>query len=199
MTRIATPTLADCQLHACVLMTNHVHLSLTPEHAASVPRSIVSRWAAVTSNISLTRTGEPAHSGTVGTNPPSCRPRPTCSYASATSSSTRYARAWCPDPGDHPWSNYRAVLSRPGVRPTEMVFVVGSAALFALSRSNAARLDANSCSTGPLLRAYWLKLFSRLWHRSQPMTSSVATVARVFPSSSIRFRSTGVRDSTVPL
>jgi REP element-mobilizing transposase RayT len=27
-----------CQLHAYVLMTNHVHLLLTPEHATSVPR-----------------------------------------------------------------------------------------------------------------------------------------------------------------
>ena len=31
-----------CQLHAYVLMTNHVHLLLTPEHAASVPGLIIS-------------------------------------------------------------------------------------------------------------------------------------------------------------
>jgi putative transposase len=31
-----------CQLHAYVLMTNHVHLLLTPEHATSVPRLIIS-------------------------------------------------------------------------------------------------------------------------------------------------------------
>jgi putative transposase len=32
----------QCRLHAYVLMTNHVHLLLTPEHAASVPRLIIS-------------------------------------------------------------------------------------------------------------------------------------------------------------
>jgi REP element-mobilizing transposase RayT len=31
-----------CQLHAYVLMTNHVHLLLTPEHATAVPRLIIS-------------------------------------------------------------------------------------------------------------------------------------------------------------
>jgi putative transposase len=33
---------ADCRLHAYVLMTNHVHLLLTPEQAQSVPRLIMS-------------------------------------------------------------------------------------------------------------------------------------------------------------
>lgn len=28
---------AECALHACVLMTNHVHLLLTPKRAAAVP------------------------------------------------------------------------------------------------------------------------------------------------------------------
>jgi len=32
----------ECQLHACALMTNHVHLPLTPEKAATVPKLIVS-------------------------------------------------------------------------------------------------------------------------------------------------------------
>jgi putative transposase len=31
-----------CHLHAYVLMTNHVHLLLTPEHATAVPRLIIS-------------------------------------------------------------------------------------------------------------------------------------------------------------
>lgn len=31
-----------CHLHAYVLMTNHVHLLLTPEQAPAVPRLIVS-------------------------------------------------------------------------------------------------------------------------------------------------------------
>ena len=30
-----------CALHAYVLMTNHVHLLVTPEHAASIPRLII--------------------------------------------------------------------------------------------------------------------------------------------------------------
>ena len=32
----------ECKLHAYVLMTNHVHLLLTPKRAASVPRLIMS-------------------------------------------------------------------------------------------------------------------------------------------------------------
>lgn len=32
----------ECQLHAYALMTNHVHLLLTPKHAAAVPRLIMS-------------------------------------------------------------------------------------------------------------------------------------------------------------
>jgi hypothetical protein len=52
--------------------------------------------------------GERAHFGTVGTNPRSCRPRPPCCCASATSSSTRYAHAWFPTPGEYAWSSYRA-------------------------------------------------------------------------------------------
>jgi putative transposase len=31
-----------CRLHAYVLMTNHVHLLLTPEHAARVPQVLIS-------------------------------------------------------------------------------------------------------------------------------------------------------------
>ncbi|MBI4986022.1 MAG: transposase [Rhodocyclales bacterium] len=33
---------ADCRLHAYTLMTNHVHLLLTPEKAAAVPRFVIS-------------------------------------------------------------------------------------------------------------------------------------------------------------
>ncbi|HTE13805.1 MAG TPA: transposase [Burkholderiales bacterium] len=32
----------DCALHAYVLMTNHVHLLLTPRKAAAVPRLLMS-------------------------------------------------------------------------------------------------------------------------------------------------------------
>ena len=32
-----------CALHAYVLMTNHVHLLLTPKKAAAVPRLVISR------------------------------------------------------------------------------------------------------------------------------------------------------------
>ncbi|MBL8512343.1 MAG: transposase [Betaproteobacteria bacterium] len=32
----------DCQLHAYVLMTNHVHLLLTPQKAALIPQLIMS-------------------------------------------------------------------------------------------------------------------------------------------------------------
>ena len=30
-----------CALHAYALMTNHVHLLVTPEHAASIPRIVI--------------------------------------------------------------------------------------------------------------------------------------------------------------
>ena len=33
---------SECELHAYVLMTNHVHLLLTPRHAAAIPRLIMS-------------------------------------------------------------------------------------------------------------------------------------------------------------
>ncbi len=33
---------AECQLHAYALMTNHVHLLLTPKKAATVPKLIMS-------------------------------------------------------------------------------------------------------------------------------------------------------------
>ena len=33
---------ADCTLHAYVLMTNHVHLLLTPRKAEAVPRLLIS-------------------------------------------------------------------------------------------------------------------------------------------------------------
>lgn len=32
---------ADCALHAYALMTNHVHLLLTPRRAAAVPRLVI--------------------------------------------------------------------------------------------------------------------------------------------------------------
>ena len=50
---------AECALHAYVLMTNHVHLLLTPKKAEAVPRLIISLWRRYVQYINRTyrRTG----------------------------------------------------------------------------------------------------------------------------------------------
>ena len=68
---------AGCQLHAYVLMTNHVHLLLTPKKAAAVQKLIISLGRRYVQYI-IAATGAPARSGTAVTNPPPSRPKPTC-------------------------------------------------------------------------------------------------------------------------
>jgi putative transposase len=96
-----------CQLHAYVLMTNHVHLLLTPEHATSVPRLIISvgrRYVQYINN-AYGRTGTLWDSR----------------YKSSLVQAETYllvcqryielnpVRAgMVSDPGDYPWSSYRA-------------------------------------------------------------------------------------------
>jgi len=96
-----------CQLHAYVLMTNHVHLLITPQQAASVSRVIISvgRRYVQAINRAYGRTGTLWDSR----------------YKSSLVQTQRYlllcqryielnpVRAGLvSDPGDYPWSSYRA-------------------------------------------------------------------------------------------
>ena len=84
---------SECQLHACALMTNHVHLLLTPGKPQRYPGSSCP-WGGATCNTSTAHTNVPALYGTAATSRPSSTPTPIYSPASATSNSTRYARRW---------------------------------------------------------------------------------------------------------
>jgi putative transposase len=97
----------DCRLHAYVLMTNHVHLLMTPRDAAAVPRLIMSvgRRYVQYFNRGYGRTGTLWDSR----------------YKSSTVESDLYLLACyryielnpvragvVDDPADYPWSSYRA-------------------------------------------------------------------------------------------
>jgi REP element-mobilizing transposase RayT len=83
-----------CAIHAYVLMTNHVHLLITPETETGTAKLMqaVGRRYVQYINRSYKRTGA---FGKGATNPASSRQRPTCSPACATSNSTLCAPAWC--------------------------------------------------------------------------------------------------------
>jgi len=96
-----------CQLHAYVLMTNHVHLLLTPEHATAVPRLIISVGRRYVQYINHTY----GRTGTLWDS----------RYKSSLVQAETYlllcqryielnpARAgMVSDPGEYPWSSYRA-------------------------------------------------------------------------------------------
>ncbi|HET6432657.1 transposase [Dyella sp.] len=74
-----------CQVHAYVLMTNHVHLLMTPETSGQVARLMqaLGRRYVRYVNDRYRRTGTP---GRAATNPPSSIATPTCCAATATSS-----------------------------------------------------------------------------------------------------------------
>jgi putative transposase len=96
-----------CQLHAYVLMTNHVHLLLTPEKAEAVPRLIISVGRRYVQYINHTH----GRTGTLWDS----------RYKSSLVQADTYlllcqryielnpVRAgMVSDPGDYPWSSYRA-------------------------------------------------------------------------------------------
>src|SRR5579863_7267975 len=58
---IAAAAEQGCSIHAYALMTNHVHILVTPKRAESLPR--MSRSAVVTSVTSTSRIGAPARCG----------------------------------------------------------------------------------------------------------------------------------------
>ena len=61
----------DCQIHAYVLMTNHVHLLLTPAHkdsASLLMKHLGQRYVQYI-NISIANTGVAAHSGKADSAP----------------------------------------------------------------------------------------------------------------------------------
>ena len=86
-----------CALHAYVLMTNHVHLLLTPETAegpAKLMQSIGRRYVQYINR-------HYKRSGTLwegATNPAPCRPKPTFSPVAGTLNSTPYEPAWWKTP-----------------------------------------------------------------------------------------------------
>ena len=77
-------TESGCALHAYVLMTNHVHLLVTPTKAEAVPKFVISLGRRYVQHInrSYRRTG--TRCGTAATNPPWCRLRPICLRVSVT-------------------------------------------------------------------------------------------------------------------
>ena len=77
----------ECELHAYVLMTNHVHLLLTPKKAHRVPELIISIGRRYVQYINRIPAGALACCGTVATNRAACRPITTCSPACAISNS----------------------------------------------------------------------------------------------------------------
>jgi len=99
-------TEAECTLHAYVLMTNHVHLLLTPRSAEAVPRALISLGRRYVQHVN--RTYE--RTGTLWDG----------RYKSSLIQSNRYLLACLRyielnpvraaivrDPADYPWSSYR--------------------------------------------------------------------------------------------
>ncbi|MBL8496027.1 MAG: transposase [Rhodocyclaceae bacterium] len=58
---------AHCALHAHALMTNHVHLLLTPRKAEAVPR-LSSHWGGATCSTSTPPIDAPARCGAAATS-----------------------------------------------------------------------------------------------------------------------------------
>lgn len=114
------PTLRKrCQVHAYVLMTNHVHLLAAP--AESAASGCCRPWAGATSATSTTATTAPARSGRGATRPAWSAATATCCIATFTWISTPSVPAWSPTrpstPGPAtattPWGR-----STPSSRPT---------------------------------------------------------------------------------
>ncbi len=70
---------SGCALHAYVLMTNPVHLLLTPPPPQDVPRLINLARAALRASTSTKPLTAPARCGTAATRRHWCKKTPTCS------------------------------------------------------------------------------------------------------------------------
>ncbi len=96
-----------CQLHAYVLMTNHVHLLLTPEHATSVPPLLISVGRRYVQYINRTY-------GRTGTLWDSRYKSSLVQAETYLLLCQRYIElnpvraSMVSDPGEYPWSSYRA-------------------------------------------------------------------------------------------
>lgn len=155
-----------CQLHAYVLMTNHVHLLLTPEHAISVPRLIISvgrRYVQYINN-AYGRTGTLWDSR----------------YESSLVQAETYllvcqrylelnpVRAGrLADPGDYPWSSYRANalgLANAILSPHPLYLALGE--------DNASRGEVYSGLFGTALDDAPLADLRMALHQEQPVGNS---------------------------
>lgn len=76
----------ECSVHAYVLMTNHVHLLVTPERAGAVSRMMQAVGRRYVSATSTTRWVAPERSGKVATSPAWWTANAMCWRAIATSS-----------------------------------------------------------------------------------------------------------------
>jgi putative transposase len=74
----------ECELHAYVLMTNHVHLLVTPKKAEVVPKLIISLGRRYVQYINRSYHTAPARCGTAATGLRWCRRRPICLRVSVT-------------------------------------------------------------------------------------------------------------------
>lgn len=88
----------QCQVHAYVLMTNHVHLLVTPAASRAIGHVMQSLGRDATSAISMTATDAQARYGRDATNPIPWPAMSTSCGATAISSSTLSGRAWLPLP-----------------------------------------------------------------------------------------------------
>jgi putative transposase len=104
---------AECTLHAYVLMTNHVHLLLTPRRAAAVPGAIISLGRRYVGYVNRTykRTGTLWDSRYKSSLVQSNRYFLSCQrYIELNPVRAGIVR----DPADYPWSSYRAhALGKP--------------------------------------------------------------------------------------
>ena len=80
-----------CEIHAYVLMTNHVHLLMTPCEAGQIAR-IMQAPGAVTSATSMIVIIVPKRSGRVATKHASSGPTDTCCAATDISNSTPFGQ-----------------------------------------------------------------------------------------------------------
>jgi putative transposase len=90
-----------CAVHACVLMTHHVPLLLTPAATGCVSAMSL-RCGVATSAASILATAAPARFGKADSWPARCNPTITCCAATATSNSIRSGRARSANPATTP-------------------------------------------------------------------------------------------------
>lgn len=84
-----------CAVHAYVLMTNHVHLLMSPAAPGGVARTMQALGRRYVGT-STTATAEPEPFGKAATRHASSAMTVTCCSVIATLTSTRYAHAWSP-------------------------------------------------------------------------------------------------------